>query len=599
MTGDIDARPEAKVWAPALAVCSGMECVRTGVSTHLHLIHQVTQDLRRFRTVDRSTTLATFHPRELDLTRHPLRSDAPAADREPAHGTRPGFWRRVSRAPIHPVFWVTFPILALWSQNAAETPAGVVIGLLWKAALMAAVATVLFSVPLRDPKRGALVVVTILVPTMLYGYVFTDPDGRLGLVVWGAIVAAGLLTVLRLKADVLPALTAAMNGVALVLVLLNGIPAGLGAWDRHQALSQPIEPVEPAVQPAEDLPDIWYLVPDRYSRQDTLAAYEGIDNAPFVASLRDRGFQVFDRAATNYPTSMLSLTGSLNLRYLHDIDDVTGDDRALAARALLNDHELGRMVTRAGYEYVHLGSWADFSASAARAHRVLTSESAFAFDVELARLTVVPALQSLLSGGVGEGTGLTRRRIQRIHGEHQVRVLRQLAATDPDHPQLVFAHLIFPHGPFVFDADGSLLDDRLFTGDNRSEGLRRQMAFTNDFLLDIVDVLQAREDPPIVIIQSDEGELPPDFFDTDEIPWLEFGDDEHRMHNAIFSAVFVPNARLGIDEQEPITAVNILRATISLALGEPLERLEDVSYAFHDEHLGDYRDVTDLAFSSP
>ena len=506
---------------------------------------------------------------------------------------------RWSRLPIHVLLWVAFPILALWAENADETPAAVALGVLARVELIAIVAVIVFSAALRSLRRGSLAVVALLVPTMLYGYVFTNPDSRLGLVLWALLILAGLALTLQLPEDVLGSLTAALNAVSLVLVLLNGVPAGIGAWDRHQTLNQPLTTVEPDVDPGENLPDIWYLVPDRYSREDTLAAYEGIDNSDFVSELRDRGFQVFDRAATNYPTSMLSIAASLSLRYLDDLDEVTGVERGLRARALLRDHELGRLTTSAGYEYVHLGSWADFTATSARAHQVLTSETSFAFDVEVARLTVAPALQSLLYGDVGTGTGLTTRRLQRIHGEHQVEVLRELASKDPDHPQFVFAHLIFPHGPYVFDEDGSLLDDAEFTGTNRSEGLRRQMVFTNRFLSELIATLQAREQPPVIILQSDEGELPPYFFDTEDVPWSEFSDQEHRMHNAILSAVYLPEGDLAIPEDMPVTAVNVLRETISQALGVRLPRLPDVSYSFWDEHFGPYRDVTDLAFSSP
>jgi len=502
------------------------------------------------------------------------------------------WWRLAAAFPLHPLLWMLFPILALWSQNTAETPVGEATSVLLRAALIAVGTTTVFALALRSLRRGAVVAVVLLLPTMLYGYVFTDPDSRLGLVIW-ALVA------IQLPQDVLHPLTSALNVVALTLVLLNGVPAGLGAWDRHQALAQPLIAVEPSVDPRGSLPDIWYLVPDRYSREDTLAAYEGIDDSAFVASLRDRDFQVFDRAATNYPMSMLSIAGSLNLRYLHDLDDLSGVDRALAARALIRDHELGRLTTSAGYEYLHLGSWADFSASSARAHQVLTSESTFAFDIEAARLTVAPALQSILFGEVGTGTNPTQRRLQRSHGEHQVRVLRQLAAANPDHPQFVFAHLILPHGPYVFDEDGSVMDDSQFTASNRWDGLRRQMAFTSDFLLDLIDVLQARDEPPVIVIQADEGELPRGVFDTADLSWGGFTDDQHRMHNAIFSSVYLPGGRLSVAEDEPVTAVNVLRGAIEWALGVDLPRLDDISYAFRDEHLGDYRDVSELAFSSP
>jgi len=297
--------------------------------------------------------------------------------------------------------------------------------------------------------------------------------------------------------------------------------------------------------------------------------------------------------------SVLSLASSLNMRYLHDLDDITGLERARESRVVLNDHEVGRLLTGAGYEYVHLGSWADFSQTAASADRVLTDQSAFAINAEFVRLSIVMPLQSLFRGEFGGRQAVGTYYLQKIHGLNQVQALTELAQEEPDHAQFVFAHLILPHEPYVFDVDGSILPPSATEELGVEAAYGRQLEFTNRFLLDLVTRLQRREDPPIIIIQADEGPLPEGFFDIEDVPFETMSEADDRMHNAIFSAVFIPDGMLPLSEGEPVTSVNIIRAAMAHALGQPFERLEDHSYSFANEWMGPYREITDLAFSTP
>ncbi|HJQ14115.1 MAG TPA: sulfatase-like hydrolase/transferase, partial [Anaerolineales bacterium] len=83
----------------------------------------------------------------------------------------------------------------------------------------------------------------------------------------------------------------------------------------------------------------------------------------------------------------------------------------------------------------------------------------------------------------------------------------------------VYAHLIAPHPPFVFDEEGAVVShDTPFTLNdanyyirdhsqrNYIAGYRRQIQYINELVLNTVDAILARSTtPPIIIIQGDHG----------------------------------------------------------------------------------------------
>ena len=84
-------------------------------------------------------------------------------------------------------------------------------------------------------------------------------------------------------------------------------------------------------------------------------------------------------------------------------------------------------------------------------------------------------------------------------------------------PKLVFAHIVSPHPPFVFDENGQALepsspysmndgDDYKGTLEEYRAGYPGQVRFVNRQLQQVVDALLAQsEAPPLIIIQGDHG----------------------------------------------------------------------------------------------
>ena len=132
------------------------------------------------------------------------------------------------------------------------------------------------------------------------------------------------------------------------------------------------------------------------------------------------------------------------------------------------DHAAGRFLTDLGYRYIHIGSIFGPTRSAGRAavNPLLENTSDFAaalFDSSLAPTIVRWASQAKLD---------PRRQRQADWGRFQLDTLDD-AVREPG-PKFVFAHLLLPHPPYVFDADGALVPDDADADRSTAEATRRR-----------------------------------------------------------------------------------------------------------------------------
>jgi hypothetical protein len=135
-------------------------------------------------------------------------------------------------------------------------------------------------------------------------------------------------------------------------------------------------------------------------------------------------------------------------------------------------------------------------------------------------------------------------------------------------PKFVYVHLILPHPPFVFGADGEYTDPADFWNENKvyprdkfAIGYKNQVTYLNKKLLEMIDtILAGSETPPIIILQGDHG------------PWVQ----PNPQHFFILNAYHLPGHN---DELYPtISPVNSFRIVFNDYFGGEYELLDDISY---------------------
>jgi hypothetical protein len=492
---------------------------------------------------------------------------------------------------VHPFLFAAYAVLFLYSENLADVllvDAGKPVT---TAILQAIVAFASASILLRSYRRGAVVASALLIAW--YGFGHAAPllkDAGLGegrqIGVWLLIIAVAISYAVLARRS-LPRVTALLNIFAAVLVaftLAAIVPYEASRATRSASTGQTAG-LTGAAGPVPTR-DVYYLVFDRYGSADAIQTAFGITDNDLYDWLEGRGFQVQRDSHANYRATDFSLAATLNMTYLDDLTKRIGrksDDRT-PAQAMLRDHRVGKEFQAMGYRYVHLGSWYGPTASIPWADENITAGVTSEFESVLRDTTMAPAIERAQGGEKAARTFFER------HGDIALFELRQLTrlASAPG-PKFVFAHILLPHDPYVFRADGTRYTEEEVRSMDEAGLYAGQMAYLNSRIKHLIETLTAAGDDedPIIILQADEGPLACRSVDCP-------ANDPRYFHIRFgnLNAMFVP----GVDAvvAEDMSSVNTFRFLFREAFGRDLDLLPDRSFTWPDnDHLYDFQDVTD------
>lgn len=265
-------------------------------------------------------------------------------------------------------------------------------------------------------------------------------------------------------------------------------------------------------------PDVYYIVVDGYPRGDFITEYLSSSNVDFLNKLEERGFFVAHCSMSNYSDTRFSLASTLNMDYLDDGQDIpevvfpgsTLDSMIRSGRVQNNFSALGYTIVtfESGYKWLRWED-ADLHLDPAQQQELLylrgglTSFEKLLLDTTAAKLLLdVPFFVERSRLNALEGF------INNPRDSHRERVLfaldqvAEMPGTVPG-PKYVYAHIIFPHPPFVVDAAGTPLQN---SPSDEISAYADQITYLNQRLIDIVDqLLEKSETEPIIIIQGDHG----------------------------------------------------------------------------------------------
>lgn len=450
---------------------------------------------------------------------------------------------------------------------------------------------------LRDARKAALATLAFLALYFAYGDIHAAltrkwvgaAQGHWALVMMNAAALAWLLRWLARSRRSLVNLTALLNVIALGVLVY---PVGRLGW-YYAAHSMPAAPaVELASAAApHPLPDIYYIVLDHYGDHLTLERHFGLDNRPFYEALERRGFFVARESFANYPRTAPSLASSLNLNYLDDLAAAGADSsdwRPMFER--LRASVVSRFLRARGYRHVHLGTWWWPTAEnpAADDSRNVWHRIPYPF----ARLLTERTLARPLAEATG-WTALDVRRQQWAREHWKFDELERLAG-EPG-PKFVFAHVLVPHDPFVFGAEGEFLSVEDVAARSLERNYREQVLFVNQRLERFLDRALAASPPPILILQADEGPPPARYRrEGRRFRWQTASAAEIRHKTAILNALYLP----GFPRERlwpAMTPVNTFRLVLDYYFEARIAPLEDRVYLFEsDDRPYRFRDVTTL-----
>ncbi len=403
--------------------------------------------------------------------------------------------------------------------------------------------------------------------------------GLVLLFVCGVFLAGAVLLLRRTRKE-LGGLTSIFNIVAACLVFVSVVRIGAyelsagGEVSATEVLGH-WEPGEDVSSAPEVLPDIYYIVMDRYPSLSTLRDVYDFDNSEFLDYLTSKGFYVATESRCNYARTDMSLASSLNMEYINDLVDSAGRKlyrRALHART--QDYRVWRFLRSKGYRFIHFGTWwrsTSYNRYAdENVNRLLLGE----FSMMLYKTTMARLIGSALGfDAMKEQWGRVLHKFDRLAETPAVR-----------EPVFAFVHFLVPHEPYVLDSTGGFVASSEQMARGTKVGFVNQLVFANRNLKMLIDKLLSDSGAlPVVILQADEGPHPPENFDSiDEV-------NDLRARFRILNAYYLP--RVDSSALYPsITPVNSFRVVLNRYFGADLELLPDRSYTYVN---GRFVDVAD------
>lgn len=490
--------------------------------------------------------------------------------------------------PWYPVAISAYPVLTLLATNIGEVglDAGVrpLIASLWFGGFL----FLLIWFVLRQPHKAAFLAAFWLALFFSYGHTYNAIEQKYSALDYALWLAAGWIVLfflslfwVRRPGLSFASATPALNSVALALLVM-------ALWQivpevqvrRVHALALPKAPIQPDLVRPESPPDVYFFLLDSYARADLLKRAYGFDNGEFLRALEQRGFFVAECSQSNYVRTELSLASTLNMQYLQHLSEKFTPEST--ARRLLWD-SLKHSAVR--YNFESLG------------YQIVTFQTEFDWlNVEDADHFLSPPP---ISSGMTDFEGLFLRTTMARHAQDWGWVdpdaVLGVAARDRfnhvfnsideivemQQPTFSYIHLISPHPPFVFDANGKPThpadfwnEQRLYSAERYEKGYVNQVQFLNKKLLQAIDNILAESDvPPIILIQGDHG------------PWLQ----PKERRTWILMALHVPGHRAKL--YSSISPVNVFRLVFNAYFAGNYDMLEDVSYFSPVPNLYDFSEV--------
>jgi hypothetical protein len=320
------------------------------------------------------------------------------------------------------------------------------------------------------------------------------------------------------KANKLTTVTEALNIVGILLLvfsLYQAVAFYVSVAKETERAGETATTLALTPPPDGELPDIYYIILDTFTRQDALIRNFDLDISEYLDDLGAEGFYVAECSQANYPHTMASLSTALNMMHASDLMEakgITQDDLWIYIQQSDVRHQLEAL----GYQTVAFETgfkWSQIENADIYLSRGSAGWQISPFEVMLLESTafrlVFDSRYLLVERSFNTNPFAS-------HISRQLFMLDSLTEipANPD-PTFTLAHILLPHPPYVFGPDGEIVTDTRFYGgkngepvnaDFQREGYRNQVLFTTKRISAIAKQIVEHSDvPPIIIIQGDHG----------------------------------------------------------------------------------------------
>jgi len=290
----------------------------------------------------------------------------------------------------------------------------------------------------------------------------------------------------------------------------------------------------------DNLPNIYYIILDGYGSDSSMKKVLNYDNTNFSKQLEDIGFKVQRRASSNYCRTVFSLSSTLNFNYIQNI--IKTNINQENSNLLISDNLVSKLLKANGYTYYLFDSGFGLKNNYEK-NEVLVESNEFSFLDNLYTTSDNDVLNSFINNSiicVSKNSFFINLSLKNYAGK-VLNVFNRLPkiAKIVD-KKFVFAHIISPHPPYLFDRDGNISEYGNYDPERHGKFnwnaklYIEQLRFINvKTLIAVTEIIKNDKHDKIIIIQGDHGTrtLP----ETGKLDInQEWVDEEYSILNAIY-----------------------------------------------------------------
>jgi len=504
---------------------------------------------------------------------------------------------------LHPFLFAIFPILFLFAHNRAELLSYSEISVPLIISLVTTVLMFLLAtVVLKDSKKAGIIVSVLLILFFSYGHIRTTAsEWKIGgfsfgghayqLILWALLFTLAAFFIIR-RGKAFDNLTKILNVIAVSLVAISLF--NIGSYEmlvsRTQANVKKDGEEKPAITKESGKTDVkrdvYFIVLDGYASSDTLKKTYGYDNSEFTDYLKNKGFTIASKSRSNYTLTYLSIASTLNMGYIQDLADIKGatsNDREISYK-LVRDNKVISFFKANGYKTIHFNSGWRETEQNENADLNFNCSRGSDFQTLMIKTTMLSCFENNL-----------------VKGDSRKRVLGTFSklgkVPEIEGPKFVFAHILVPHPPYLFDEKGDPVSGTEMEMCGRvwlqKPYYINQMKYVNQQVEKMVDeILSKSKVPPIIILQADHGSASM-ISQNNSSGWKDPSDEMLVERMRILNACYLPSND-GSLLYDSATTVNTFRLIFNYYFGADYELLDDQSFFSSYDHPYKLKNITDI-----
>ena len=492
---------------------------------------------------------------------------------------------------LHPFLFAIFPMLFIYSQNINEISLSEII---YATIIILVVVLLLQSLlPLifLNKTKIALIISLSIFIFFFYGHIYEILKGfsllefqiksdKVILLILFLIFVEGVYLIIKTRKNI-ENLTYSLNIMSVSLIVISLANIALHELKRTDTFeinkNDSIEISKEIVKNASIMPDIYYIILDAYTSSRALKEIYDYDNSDFENFLSKKGFYIASESRSNYAETRLSLASSLNMEHLNILGELV--DVPMLYK-MINKNKVMQILKLHGYNIINVSS-----TNIGKIEEIENADLNFQtgcflsvkFQAVLIETTILRAFKKYFDFAYYYRKEILSTFL--LISEAQMKIKE---------PRFIFAHILSPHPPYVFDPDGeptyptyqTLRLDAWGDLSFQKKLYLGQVIFVNKLLKNIIDkILSETKREPIIIIQGDHG---PQLATNERL--------NARMK--IFNAYYLPKKDQNFF-YDSITPVNTFRLIFNHYFNTNYELLEDKSYFTLYELPYHFVDVTD------